>query len=289
MAKIKIKIDTSKYKVPTEEDINSAKEYILRRDEMAEALENRVDYYLANAAERIVVICYRYGVDPKKLIFSSAFNSTMMNEISDVMDEIEEEIYSLIFEYSTRATNDKDIINMLVLWMTMLGRGDRNLRDTLDTYLFKAMKDWEAAIAAMTYMGVSMSDAVVKLKTHLHSVYTMPEVLTAFRRRQEFTATYIRLGGVQSGAVGISNNGSTNVVNMVRTTLQMVWMRAQLLQWQEDESIAGYFQLRGSTYNCDLCDEEVGFHLLEKGQELPPYPHPSCQCYRVPIINIENQ
>lgn len=89
MAKsIKISIDTAVYRIPTEEDILAAKDFILQREECAVLLGGRVDEILASAAERIVLICYRYNFDPKRLFFSSAFNQGMMDEISAVMDEV---------------------------------------------------------------------------------------------------------------------------------------------------------------------------------------------------------
>lgn len=289
MAKdIKIKLNLSKYTAPTNDDINAAKQYILQREEYAQVLEEKVDGELEDAAARIVAICYRYNVDPQQLVFSSSYNEDMMDEISDVMDEIEGEIYDQIFEYSTQATNNKSIMSALALWMATLGRGNRNLRDTLDGYLFKFMKDIEASVAAYRFMGVSQTDAVAKIRSNLHNIYNQPEVLTAFRRRQDFNATYIRLGGVQPGAVGISNNGSTNVISMSRITLQMAWMRAQAMEWEEDDSISGYYQLRGNSYLCDICDEEVGFHPNIEEIYEKSYPHSHCLCFRVPIHSLED-
>ena len=133
----------------------------------------------------------------------------------------------------------------------------------------------------MIYMGLEQSMAVTRIQTYLHSIYTMPEVLTTFRRRMEFAATYIYYGGVQSGAVGISNNGSTNVVNMAKTTLQMAWMRSEAMEYEEDGA-AGFYVLRGSNYPCSICDDACGFHPIEEAMDiLPVYPH--CCCYAIPI------
>lgn len=283
---IKIRLDESRYIPPTQDDIREAKQYVLRREDNARQLRDSVDEVLSNLAEDIVTCCYKYNVDPYTFTISSSYNEDMMAEISDFMDDAELEILDLIYDYSTKATKDNDHIAALIAWLATLGRGNRNLQDTLDGYLYKTMKDFEAAIAAMRFMGVKLSDAVTKLKTYMHSVYTMPEVLTAFRRRQNFNAAYIRLGGVQPGAVGLSNNGSTNVTNMATITSQMAWMREQGVQMRESGA-SGYYQLRGSTFNCDLCDDEVGFHPNLDEIETAPYPHPHCKCYRVPIYKNE--
>ena len=277
-----IKLDTSKYQSPTQDDIDKAKQFILQRQEYARLLQKRIDEILAEAAEIILTITYRYGVDPEKVYFSSAFNQQMMDEISEVMDEIEQEILDLIYEYSTYVTNNKERINALFLWLATLGRGNRNLKDTLDGYLYKTMKDWEAAIAALMAAKVNLPNAIIKIKSYLHSIYTMPEVIAAFKHAEDFTATYIRSRGVEQGAVGISNNGATNVTNMARTTLSMAWMRSQAMDFQENGA-AGYYQLRGSNYPCQTCDDETGFHRGIADIYIKPYPHPRCCCYRIPI------
>lgn len=282
---MRIKLDTKKYRKPTDDDIKAAKQFILQREQYAGVLQQRIDDVIADGAVRIVEICYKYDVDPKLLYFSSGFNGDMMSEISDVMDELEETILNLIYEYSTRVTNDRDRMSILAAWIALLGKGDRNLQDTLENYMYKMMKDWEAAIAAMRYAGLNTAKASTRIKTYLHQIYNMPEVHSAFKRWQEFAATYIRSRGVQYGAVGISNNGSTNVVNMGKITLQMAWMHNQGIDFEE-QGAAGYLQLRGSNYNCDICDSEVGFHPNIEEIFDKAFPHPNCLCFRVPVFSI---
>lgn len=284
---IKIRLDGTKYALPTQEDIRAAKQFILRRNEYARLLEGKVDECLADAAEEITKICYRYNVDPMTFSISSQYNEQMMQEISDVMDEAEADILSLIYEYSTQATDNSDHISQLAAWIATLGRGNRNLQDTLDGYLYKAMKDWEAAIAAMRYAELAMADAVTKIKNYLHGIYTMPEVRSAFNIANDFNATYIRSRGVMAGGVGLSNNGSTNVTNMARITLQMAWMREQGIEFNESGA-AGYYVLRGSGYPCSLCDDAVGFHLMTDMSFFPPI-HPHCCCYVVPIYPTKEE
>ena len=283
---IKIKLDGSQYRLPTQEDITSAKQFILRRNDYARLLESKVDDCLEDAAQEIVRICYKYNVDPKEFAINSKYNEKMMDEIADVMDELEADIMSLIYDYSLRVTDDEKHRNLLAAWIALLGRGNNNLQDTLDGYLYKTMKDWEAAIAALRFANVAMADAVTKVKSNLHSIYTMPEVTAAFRHADDFNATYIQSHGVMAGGVGLSNNGSTNVTNMARLTLQMAWMREQGIEFDESGA-AGYYQLRGSAYPCSVCDDEVGFHKGLGDLYTKPYPHPHCCCYRIPIFALE--
>lgn len=283
---IKIKLDGSQYRLPTQDDITSAKQFILRRNDYARLLESKVDDCLEDAAQEIVSICYKYDVDPKEFAINSKYNEKMMDEIAEVMDELEADIMSLIYDYSLRVTDDEKHRNLLAAWIALLGRGNNNLQDTLDGYLYKTMKDWEAAIAALRFANVAMADAVTKVKSNLHSIYTMPELTAAFKHADDFNATYIQSHGVMAGGVGLSNNGSTNVTNMARLTLQMAWMREQGIEFDESGA-AGYYQLRGSAYPCSVCDDEVGFHKGLEDLYTKPYPHPHCCCYRIPIFALE--
>ena len=282
---IKIKLDTSQYRLPTTEDITAAKQFVLRRNEVARLLEERIDEVLKDAEERIMTICYKYDVEPTEFEISSRYNEQMMNEISEVMDETEEEIFRLVQEYSTRVTTDKDRISKLLAWMLLLGRKNRNLQQTLDNYLYKFMKDIEAAVAALKFANVPLAQAITKAKTHLHTIYVMPEVQQAFKQAESFTATYIRSRGVVKGNVGLSNNGSTNVTNMAKTTLQMVWMRSQVMDYKE-QGVAGIYVLRGSSYPCAPCDDNCGFHPIEESYGVLPV-HPSCCCYAIPVFTKE--
>ena len=245
-----------------------------------------MDDCLEDAAQKIVSICYKYDVDPKEFAINSKYNEKMMDEIAEVMDELEADIMSLIYDYSLRVTDDEKHRNLLAAWIALLGRGNNNLQDTLDGYLYKTMKDWEAAIAALRFANVAMADAVTKVKSNLHSIYTLPEVTAAFKHADDFNATYIQSHGVMAGGVGLSNNGSTNVTNMARLTLQMAWMREQGIEFDESGA-AGYYQFRGSAYPCSVCDDEVGFHKGLEDLYTKPYPHPHCCCYRIPIFALE--
>ena len=282
---IKIKLDTSQYRLPTDEDITAAKQFVLRRNEYARLLEERIDEILKEVEEKIMTICYKYDVAPTEFEISSRYNEQMMNEISEVMDEAEEEIFRLVQEYSTRVTTDKDRISKLLAWMLLLGRKNRNLQQTLDNYLYKFMKDIEAAVAALKFANVPLAQAITKAKTHLHTIYVMPEIQQAFKQAESFTATYIRSRGVVKGNVGLSNNGSTNVTNMAKTTLQMVWMRSQVMDYKE-QGVAGIYVLRGSSYPCSPCDDNCGFHPIEESYGVLPV-HPSCCCYAIPVFTKE--
>lgn len=283
---IRIKLDTTKYKTPAEEDVRAAKQYILQREAHAELLAGEVDEFLEDAARSIVTICYRYGIEPRQFVISSTYNRDMMDEIASVMDELEENILSVLERHATACTDDVKRKRVLWAWVLLLGKKGKDLRNTLEGYLSKFLKDLEAALAAMSYNGRSQTESIWLVRKYLHDIYGMPDVVASFQHKEDFAATYILSGGVQKGAVGLSNNGSTNVVNMSRITTQMTWMKEQGEDFKNRGAI-GYYQLRGSDFDCPMCDDEVGFYPDLKGISEHPYVHPHCKCYRIPIFSKE--
>ena len=281
MAKtLRIRLDTTQYREPTEQEVRDAKDYVLRMSEYADLLGDRVMNILREAAERIVQICYKYNIAPKD--FQISANKQMQEEIYAVMDEVEEEIYDMMEEYATRCTDDRDIIPLLIAWMALLGRGNKNLHDTLTDKLRQFLYDLEAQISAMMLAGYSQTKALKRILETLTNVYSSPEMRKAIMRPLNSAAYYVQQGGVHHGNVGQSSSGANNVINTVKTTLNMVWQKALQFIYKKMGAV-GYYQLRGSTYPCDLCQSLVGFHKGLEGINEKPMVHPNCMCYRIPV------
>lgn len=277
---LRIRINTDIYQEPTEEDVQEAKDYVLRMSEYADLLGDLVMNILREAAERIVTICYKYNIPAKDFQFSA--NKQMQDEVYEVMDETEEEILGLIEDYCLRCSDDDDTRRALLAWLLLLGRGNKNLRDTLTDKLRQFLYDLEAQIAAMMMAGYGMDKAIQRVLDTINSVYSSPEMRGAIMRPLNSAAYYIQQGGVHHGNAGQSSSGANNVVTMAKTTLSMVWQKA-LYYIYKMRGAVGYYQLRGSTYHCDVCDSYVGFHAGLEGINQAPMVHPNCMCYRIPV------
>lgn len=263
-----------------EADVQTAKNYVLRRESAAHGLASLVDALIKDAATRITEICYRYDVDPQRFTLSSDYDKEMFEEVAQVLDQLEDEIMDLLLDYATRCTKSEERKKSLLPWILLLGRGNRNLQQTLEGRMRMFMKDIEAMIASMSLAKYDLQKAITRIKTGLHAVYVMPEVKAAFAHSAMMQATYIRSKGVKYGNVGNSNSEANNILRFGETTVQMAWMRNQLMNFKENGA-AGYYQLRGSTYPCTICDEQVGLHLGDFLND--SYPHAHCMCFRIPV------
>lgn len=290
MSEVTITLDTRLYQPPTAKDITKGKQYVLKRNANANELKKTIDGILMNAVGEIFELIYKYPQKGKDLSFSE--NKALEEEVQEVLDDAEQEIYELIQSYALNCTEDEKFKNMLLLYILSLGRSNRNLRTTLHTYMKRFMYDIEALAAAYTHKGYSYTTAVTKAKTSIHSVYTQPEVKEAYSV-PGMKAIYIASKGIHydfetgKGTKGISNNGIINVIMMAEATVHMAWMRAEGLEFEQNGA-AGYYQLRGSNYPCAACDEQVGFHKGIEGIYTDPLVHLHCCCYRIPIYPQNN-
>ena len=278
---IKIQLENI-YKPIAEEQIRTAKNFVLRRESAANGLRSLVDALMEDAADEITRICYRYSVEPTAFIISPDYNSDMFKEIANVMDRLEDEILDLLEDYSAKCTKDEKKKAPLILWILALGRNNKGLKASLEQRLRTLLRDIEAMIAAARKAGFGTDKAVRLIRNNLHTAYQMPGMAAAFKNHSLFKARNIRYKGVKKGNRGESNSEANNIDRFVKTTVQMAWMHYQH-ELYEEKGAAGYYVLRGSTFPCDLCDSKVGFHTMDDVEAFPPR-HASCCCFTVPVF-----
>lgn len=266
------------YQPVSDKDIRNAKKWTLRRNENARRLSSAIEKRLQDALGELTRIAYMYNIPAEQFQFSA--DEDLREEIAQVMMDLEEEIMELIEMYSLNVTEDSDRRSTLLPWLAALNsKGADNLRQTLGMRLRQFLYDTEAQIAAMKMSGYGLTKALERMISTMHSVYSSPEVQAAYGKNP--SAMYLRSKGVHYGNVGLSSSGAVNVENLGIQTSTITWMKSQLLDFVQMGAV-GYYQLRGSSFPCDICDDEVGVHVGDYANDT--YPHAHCMCYRVPLM-----
>ena len=274
------------YQPVTEEQVRTGKNFVLRRESVANGLASLVDGLMADAAANMVQIAYRYGVKPEEFQISPQYNEAMFNEIADVLNDLEDEILDLILAYSTRCTKDEDKKLWLLPWILALGKNGKGLRASLQDRLWVFSRDVEAMIAAAKTAKLDASRAVSVIKSNLHTAYQMPGMAAAFAHSSLYKAHYIRTRGVKKGNRGSSNSEANNIIRFAKMTVQMAWMHYHQELYKE-QGAAGYICLRGSLFDCQICDDVCNvFYPIDHPIPLPV--HANCCCYAVPVFKIND-
>ena len=290
---IRINLDTRRYVAPTEEDVRKAKQYILRRSEVANELQDLATELLTDAAVQIVEIAYKYNFPGE--VFTIDASPEQQKEISAVMDDLEEKLLELLEStiFDNLRDDDGNPIPVersmaLLAFMLSLGHGNNNLRTTLFNYEWRFLYDLEAAIASLKIADIPLPEGIVKIRSHISSIYTMSEVQAAIKRPNNVMAEFLRTQGVPHNPDGTPNlqgvprEGFNAIINSIRITNDIVWGHNQFLNFV-DRHATGFYVLRGSDYPCKMCDDNTGFHHMNEQEAMPPI-HPHCCCYSIPIF-----
>lgn len=91
-----------------------------------------------------------------------------------------------------------------------------------------------------------------------------------------------RLGVQESFGVGRTVSSWTALSDLTEYAVAEGWMKHWELQAKASGAV-GFFVMRGSSYPCNICDDEVGFHV--EWDKLPPY-HGHCKCFAVSVSAI---
>lgn len=295
MNTVTITLDTTRYLAPTDEDLAEAKAYILQRSEVAATLQEIATNLLTEAATKICAIAYKYNFPGD--LFTIDASPEQQREIAAVMDELEEKLLETLEEITinesissiTPADNGEDRKTALLAFMLTLGHANQNLRTTIYNYLWRFLYDLEAAIAALKAASVGSPNAITTIRSHITAIYTIPALIAAIKNPQDFRAAFIRSAGIpynpdgSHNVQGVPREGFNAIINTMLITNDIIFGKNQLLDFIAAGAV-GYYQLRGSTYPCSLCDSEVGLHIGLADAE--PLPHPHCCCIRIPIYPL---
>lgn len=289
--KLTIKLDVSRYRKPTQKELNAAKRYVVRRSEAANALQDIAEDEILDAAVDIAQIAMRYDIDPQRFAFDSSVDEGMMREVAAVMDSLEESLMDHLEGYATAPAKDEG--TRYLLWGIVLALGHRNmgLRATVHEYLWRTLRQTEALVVAAKQQGLTQTQTTSLVRSSLANVRGSRAYQSLMRYRHLYDAPFVNSGGRATfsdgtpNVQGVATSGLTATLNVLKGAVDKAWTEAQKMEMQRDGAV-GYWQFRGSDYPCDACDEEVGFHELGdiENDELV---HFNCCCGRIPIYRIE--
>lgn len=218
-------------------------------------MSRNLERLFRDAAMRIVRVCYKYNTTSFRL----EMNSTMRQEIEGIIEELREQITD---DYLTlcAAAADKDEDEGPLLLFAL----DNGFADTLTGRLRNFMNEMELLVGAGIFLGLSAKATGESIAKHLRKPWHNPDLAEAV----DAPLTYGR---------GRTNSMFTAVDKLTKYGVERTWMRSW---YNSNPNVEGYWVMRGSSYPCEICDAQTGWHPGE--YELPPY-HLSCCCIAVPI------
>lgn len=236
-------------------------------------------------ARKLIDQAFVYSYLGKSFHFSA--NSQLDEKISSIIDEIRKEIFNIIYtrcDYADTLAHEKEAEEKnnkylpLFLGSVILGQ---TLQERINRYTTHLQSEIEAYIAAGLAKGMSRTQILTYYLTWLKAPYKSPLLLEAFKQ-QGFRAERILSKGITFGS-GIYISSFDNLVRLEQQTIFHAYNNTLNNIWLTRPEVIGWYTIRGSSYPCIICDDNVGiFH--PKDEFFSGY-HVRCCCLMIPIYN----
>lgn len=248
---------------PTEADIEAAKAYLRLRLEAEHSMTYNLSIVMREAAERIVEICYNAKIDPTVGSYEK-LPAKVQLEIEEVVQWLRETIYDY---FLTLAIYDHEENRDKILPFILGENHGMTFDERLSVYCTKYRDELLLLVGAGLFLEISKSALAKSIGNHLKKPYNNPDLI-------EGIAAPLSYGR------GRTNSMFTALSGLTTFGIAQAWMKDWELTTEEKGAI-GWEVRRGSSYNCELCDENCGFHSLDEGTQLPQ--HLSCACFAIPV------
>lgn len=263
-------------------DIDKAIYYAKRRIEQAEMMTIALRAKYVNAFHRICTLAYNQGVVPSYFTFAkyASLDTKVNSEINRLMRDLYEimERYCISAASLARNKNDREDDLDIIAYINRPIEG-RDINARLAEYGEKAKYEFEAFIAAGLILNKSVNAVFTDFKASLLNPYSsvyIKEIISL--KNAKIAATRLLSKGISYGS-GKYVSTMNSIFRLGEGTQDYAY------NWADERYMAlngaiGYNVFRGSTYPCQACDDNTGFHPI--GSYALPV-HPRCVCYKVPV------
>lgn len=203
-------------------------------------------------------------------------NITLNNLVLELYQVIEDMAYQIrdLASLKNESETNFDVVSFI---NRPFGGKDINLR--LEEAKDKLKNEFEAYISAGLVLDKSNSDIITQYGAFLSNPIASP-MLTKARAEKaaEIASIWLLSGGLTYG----KQNTKSGFTNMMRNGEVLNYLYNDIdYDIMRGNGAIGYVVYRGSSYPCQACDDNTGFHPIEEGYTLPV--HGNCMCYAVQV------
>ena len=263
-------------------DIESAKYYAKRRIEQEEAMSKEMLKAYLYAFSRAVKLVASSGVSPSYFAFSRHLQ--LDAKIDKVMDSLVADLYAIIEKYSyknmdfAKAKNNREDDLDIIGYINRPIKG-QDINGRLATYSENAKLEFESFIAAGLLLSKPTNAVINEFQAHYASPYGSPMIRDSWSEKgAKIAAIRLLTKGVSFGA-GKYVSSFNSFDRLGRGTTNFGFNYADN-EYMKRNGAIGYVVYRGSSYPCDICDNNRGFHPISD-ISLPV--HSRCCCYAVAV------
>ena len=239
-------------------------------------VRERVSARTYDKIRQILFLVQTYSYLGKDFTFD--VDEDMDAAVNKLLLELSDSVINDANEYARRAIvragNEED--TDAVLLYIARSNGGQTLTERTDMQASRLKYLIEGFFAVCFVNGMTNSDIIADLPVFLSNPNSYPHIREA---KPGFASPGVS-GGFHFGR-GVDSDPIEGMTLTEQQAINEAFQHATLLKFRKDDEVIGYRVVRGSTYDCPLCDELcVGIHPLYE-EVLPA--HPRCCCRMVPV------
>ncbi len=255
------------------DEIKRSTEYAVKRSQALRNCESHIASILWKAAQSIVSKSSKYRKAGRL-----TNESSLLSDARKIAAVAEDEIEGYIAAYSNTSYRILGLENSKAVESFLTGSiYGKSSRERTSTYLANFAEDIVRMIKAGTLMGYTDSQLLSAVRTGYKDPYKASVVTKAQRKDINITTP--------SYGKGIFRNAYQNIVRNAKQMVSIAWGKAEQ-EYGEKNGAVGFLVHRGSSYLCDICDEQT-MYVHKIGQNAPPF-HIRCVCRIEFIYNKED-
>lgn len=263
-------------------DIEKAIYYAKRRIDKTELMTTAIKSKYLNVFKRICTLTYNQGVAPSYFTFEKYIQ--LQNKVDGEINKLMRDLYQIIEQYSiacsSLAMNKNDREDELdVIGYINRPIDGRDINARLAEYGEKAKYEFEAFVAAGLILNKSVNAVFTDFKASLFNPYSSVYI------KEVMALKNAKIAAKRLLSRGISYGSGKYIATMNSIFRLGEGTQDYAYNWADEQYMAlngaiGYIVFRGSSYPCQACDDNTGFHPI--GSYALPV-HPRCVCYKVPV------
>lgn len=237
---------------------------------------------LRSHVRQIIIASMGLGLSANLFRFSS--NSDLEKTVDNIMAEFKDAVYDVTERRVLRSKtisenrNKSNIDDAIILGFVFGKLGKYTFKERLNMYANQVKMEVEAAVAAGIFKGMNENQILNQIMMYINTPYLNPVIQEAIRKGG-FAATRIQSQGITYGT-GRYTSGFANIKRIEIMAMSQSYNYTNHKIWSSDKNVIGYYAFRNSSYPCELCDENVGFHKIT---DLTLPVHPNCVCGAFPV------
>ena len=271
-----------------EEKIDRARKYLsqvidqmaLASSDLKRTLKKNVNDVIENSID--------YSYLGKAFQFSA--NKKLEKVVKDILDKLEKDLFNIIY---TRCENAETIAynkeqkeksddNVLAIYLAS-EIADKTLDQRINEYVLNLRGEIEAFVAAGIFKKKTRAEILETYIANLQKPFAAPLLFEIFKEKG-FSAERIASKGVSFGT-GKYISSFNNLKRLEQDTIFKAYSHINQTIWGFDNDYLGWYTIRGSTYQCGICESEIWvFH--SKTESFGGY-HSRCCCLQIPVYRGE--